>query len=108
MKSISLKKTYVRTDGWRGYEEPINAVCGANDTGTWSDSPCPSDIRAKELNKVKSLLRQNKINFKQSVCRSSNVFCVRVYLCVRPEDKIRANDLIQPLLDETRLLYLCD
>jgi len=107
MKTISLKTHWVATDGWRGYEEPINAVCGANDTGTWSDSPCPSDIRAEELSRAKKLLRQNKIAYKQTWCRSSNAFCGYCYVCVAPEDKERAKEILQPLYSETRLLYIC-
>ena len=48
MKTITLKTKYVKTDGWRGRLEPINAICGSNDTGNYSDSPCPSDIRKKK------------------------------------------------------------
>jgi len=107
MKTISLKKHYIRTDGWRGYEEPINAICGANDTGTWSDSPCPSNVRELELTRAKSILRKNKISYKQAVCRSSNVFCVHVYICVHPENRERAKELLKPLEADTRLFYIC-
>lgn len=34
-KTISTKTIYIPTDGWRGIIQPINAVGGANDTGTW-------------------------------------------------------------------------
>ena len=104
---ISVKKQWISTDAWRGYEQPINAVCGANDTGTWSDSPCPSNVRETELNKAKKVLRQNKIHFKQIWCRSSNVFCIHVYLCTHPENLQKAKELIKPLEQETRLLYVC-
>ena len=107
MKTISLKKQWISTDGWRGYLQPINAVCGANDTGTWSDSPCPSDDRKRELSMAKKLLRQHDIHFKQTWCRSSNVFCVHVYLCVSPEDKERAREILRPLKYQTRLFYVC-
>jgi hypothetical protein len=106
METISLKKHYVRTDGWRGYEKPINAVCGANDTGTWSDSPCPSNVRYEELRKAKLILRRNKIPYKETACKSSNVFCMHVYVCVHPENLERAKELIQPLIAETTLLYI--
>jgi len=106
MEAISLKKTYIRTDGWRGYEQPVNAICGANDTGSWSDSPCPSNTRVNELNKAKKLLRENKISFRQTVCQTSNVFCAHVYLCVLPENKEKAREILQPLVNETQLFYL--
>lgn len=107
MKTISLKTKYVR-NGWRGYVQPINAVCGANDTGTYSNSPCNSNVRIKELNQVKSILRKNKIRFKQMYCETSNAFCIHVYICVDPENKEKAKNLIEPLIDETRLLYITD
>lgn len=107
MSKISVKRKWVSTDGWRGYEEPINAVCGANDTGMWDDSPCPSTTREKELNMAKNILRKNRIKYRQVVCQSSNVFCVHVYLCVSKVDKERATELLEPLVHETRLLYMC-
>jgi len=107
MGNISVKKIWIATSAWRGYEEPIDALCGANDTGMSSDSPCPSTTREKELGMVKTILRKNRIKFKQTVCRSSNVFCSHVYLCVSKEDKQRAYDLIEPLVHETILLYMC-
>lgn len=103
---ISLKKEWISTDAWRGFYRPINAVCGANDTGTWSDSPCPSNVRAEELRRAKKILRANNIPCKQSVCRSSNCFCVHVYLCVPPEDKDRAIGLLKPLEHDTKLFYI--
>ena len=30
----TTKQEYVRIDGWRGYQRPVNAIAGANDTGT--------------------------------------------------------------------------
>jgi hypothetical protein len=106
MTKISLRKVWVPTDGWRGYEQPISAVCGANDTGGWSDSPCPTDKATAELNMAKAVLRKAKIPFKSTVCRSSNVFCAHRYICV-PEDRIaEAKALIEPLIAETRLLYI--
>lgn len=103
---ISTKKHFVRTDGWRGYEEPIYAVCGANDTGTASDSPCRTEVANKELGMVKSILRKAGIPCKHVYCQSSNVFCVHRYLVVPAEETERARGLIQPLISETTLLYI--
>ena len=50
MSYISKKTRWVSTDGWRGYYEPINAVAGANNTGSWDDSPCPSHVCESEIN----------------------------------------------------------
>ena len=105
-KKISLKKNYVKTDGWRGYEEPINAICGANNTGNYSDSPCPEKICLAELEKAKKILRKNKIPFRQSWCKTTNVFCIHGYIVVPAKMKETAKNLIAHLLSETRLLYL--
>ena len=106
METISLKKKYIRTDGWRGYEEPINAVCGANDTGGWSDSPCPTNTCLNELNRAKEVLKKAKIHYKQTWCKTTNIFCIHRYICVPENQKEMAKELIQPLISETRLLYL--
>lgn len=102
---ISKKLRYVRTDGWRGYEEPVNAIAGANDTGTWDDSPCPSHVADAELKKVKILLAKNHIKFVTMTTRSSNVFCVHRYILVAPEDRDRALELAESCVPGTRLLY---
>ena len=107
MKPISKKMKYVKTDGWRGYEEPQNAVCGANDTGTYSDSPCNSNDCENELKQARKILRQNSIRFVSHWGRSSNVFCIHRYLLTDAENKEKALELLEPLVSETRLLYLC-
>ncbi len=103
---ISLRKKYVRTDGWRGYEEPEFAVAGANDTGSWSDSPCPSNVATEELNKAREVLSKSGIKTKEIVTQSSNVFCVHRYLVASEFDNERAKELVRPLKEETRLLYI--
>ena len=108
MATISRKTKYIRTDGWRGYSQPINAVAGANDTGNWDDSPCPSHLCTEELNKVKAVLKKNKIPFVANWGKTTNVFCVHRYILVAPENHERAAELLQPLVKETRLLYIID
>ena len=103
---ISLKKKYVSTDGWRGYSEPINAICGANNTGNYSDSPCPEVVCLSELKKAGKILRQNKIPYRKTWCQTSNVFCIHGYLVTVPEYVEKAKELIKPLINETRLLYI--
>jgi hypothetical protein len=103
---ISLKKTWISSSGWRGYEEPINAICGANNTGSYSDSPCPEKTCLAELEKAKKILRKNKIPFKQTWCQTTNVFCIHGYIVVPAELKETAKNLIAHLPAETRLLYL--
>jgi|SRR5580700_6562014 hypothetical protein len=104
--TISLKKKYVRTDGWRGYEQPVFAAAGANDTGTWSDSPCPSDVCKKELDMFKARLRKEKISFKTTWGKTSNVFCIHRYVVVAEQDLDRAKEIAEELTHETRLLYV--
>ena len=102
------RMVYVKTDGWRGYEKPEFAVAGANDTGTWSDSPCPSHIAEAELKAVKSLLNKAGIEVKKLTCETSNVFCVHHYLVPKVKDFEKARELVKDYLDstETRLLYV--
>ncbi|NMB83290.1 MAG: hypothetical protein GYA14_15890 [Ignavibacteria bacterium] len=103
----AIKMEYIRTDGWRGYEQPKNAVCGANNTGNWSDSPCPENVCISELDKAKTVLINNNIPYQLKWCETSNVFCIHGYLIVSGRLKKRAKALIEPLIQDTRLLYVC-
>jgi hypothetical protein len=106
MKTISTKKHWISTDAWRGYEKPINAVCGANNTGNWSDSPCPENDCVSEIAKARKVLKSNGIKTKLVWCRSSNLFCVHAYLLTYPENIDWAKELIKPLIADTELLYI--
>ena len=105
MKTISLRTEWVSTSAWRGYQQPINAVGGANDTGSSSDSPCPSKKRKEEIAGFKKILRSNGIKHRTTWCRTSNVFCVSQYVCVAPEDKAKAIELAEAYTHETELFY---
>ena len=107
MSYISKKTRWVKSDGWRGYYEPINAVAGANNTGGWSDSPCPSHVCESEINGFRKLLRKEKIRSVISVCQTSNVFCVHVYVLVDPQDRERAKEIASDYQKDTRLFYTC-
>lgn len=105
-KYISEKKTYIRTDGWRGYEQPINAVGGCNHTGSWSDSPCPTKVVAEEIEAFRKMLRKERIQSKLLACRTSNVFCEHIYILVHPENRERALELAEAhAKGNTRLFY---
>ena len=106
-KYISTKTTWISTSGWRGYVQPINAVGGANNTGSYSDSPCPSDVCEREIKEFRAMLRKNKISSRLKVCQSSNVFCVHVYVLVHPDDKEKALELAQEHKKNTTLFYPC-
>ena len=105
MKTISKETRWISTDGWRGYYQPIDAVAGANNTGMYSDSPCPTNVCRAELKAAANVLKKAGIPHRLQACESSNVFCEHVYLVVPAEDVARGKELIQPLLKETRLLY---
>lgn len=105
--TISTKTKWVSTDGWRGYEQPINAVAGANDTGNWEDSPCRTEVCLKELDKVKQALRKAGISYRQTINKSSNVFCMHRYVLVAPEDRDKALAIVETCLPDTDLLYSC-
>lgn len=106
----NYSKKYVSTDAWRGYEEPMYAVCGANDTGMWSDSPCKSDIAKSELDAAKLELQKLRIQTKLITCETSNLFCVHHYLIVRPKDKVKADEILSEYYKkaDTSLLYTCN
>lgn len=106
------KQKYIKTDGWRGYLQPIYAVCGWNDTGTWSDSPCNSNDGQKEGNLVRQFLREHGINFRTVWAKTSNVFCIHRYIIVPVEMFDKARELLEHwyengIKEKTRLLYLC-
>jgi hypothetical protein len=104
---ISTKTVWVSTSGWRGYEQPLNAIAGANNTGSWSDSPCPSHICEKEIKDFRAILRKNKIASRLKVCQTSNVFCVHVYVLVHPDNREKAQELAKEFQNETTLFYAC-
>ena len=106
-KHISTKTKWVSTGGWRGYEEPINAVGGCNHTGGWSDSPCPTHVVKSEIDSFRKKLRQNKIRSRLLVTNSSNVFCQHVYVLVHPTDRERGLEISKEHQTETRLFYSC-
>jgi hypothetical protein len=105
MAHISEKKTWIKTDAWRGYSQPINAVGCCNHTGDWSDSPCPTKVVNEEINGFKKLLKKNGIKHKKLVTISSNVFMVKVNILVHPNDRERALELAKEHEQNTRIFY---
>lgn len=106
-----MKSRYHRIDGWRGYRIPGLAVAGSSDTGTWSDSPCPSGKVADEIRKLqRECLRPAGIHSRQRYGGSSNVFCGKRWVCVSASDWPKAAPLVQQWLrDNDRVLnYLHD
>lgn len=103
-----MSETWVSSDGWRGYREPIYAVCGANDTGMWEDSPCRSDIAVAELETAIKVLDERKIPSKITTCETSNVFCVHHYVIVPPRYIDSAREVVREHYNNvpTNLMYL--
>lgn len=86
-----MKARYHRIDGWRGYRIPGLAIAGASDTGTSSDSPCPSgDVKAEIQRFRGECLRPAGIHSRQRYGDSSNVFCGKHWVCVAEADFAKA------------------
>jgi hypothetical protein len=100
---MRIPARYHRIDGWRGYRIPGPAVAGSSDTGTWSDSPAPSDKVKAEIRRLqREVLRPAGIKSRQRFGTSSNVFCGKRWVCVAPEDFARAKPLVDAWLEEHR------
>lgn len=98
---------WIRTDAWRGYSEPIYAVCGANDTGMWGDSPCPSNVCERELTDAVRVIKNKGIPTKIVTTETSNVFCVHRYVVVPPKYVDVAREVVREHINnsETNLIY---
>lgn len=96
-----MKRRYHRIDGWRGYFIPATAICGASDTGTWEDSPCPTPAVLAEIRDFRrKVLRPHGIKSRTRIGQSSNVFCAKRWVCVSPKDWPRAFELANAYLDK--------
>jgi hypothetical protein len=109
-KDVFVTEKQWISSGGRGYYEPTYACAGANDTGTYSDSPCPSHVAESELKSIISLLEKEKIKVKIVTCETSNVFCVHHYLVPKLKDVARAREITKDFLtkEDTRLAYLVE
>jgi len=96
----SKKMKYVKTDAWRGYEEPVYAVAGVNDTGMWSDSPSPSNVTGGELKDFQKELKQMGVPTKVVTGKTSNVFAVNNYLVAPTEIYPDAKSKVKKVLPE--------
>ena len=86
IKEIIGRESYHRIDGWRGYNIPTFAVAGSSDTGSWSDSPCPTDSVEGEVKRVQAILAEHKIRSYLCWTETSNVFCIKRWVCVKGVD----------------------
>jgi len=106
-------RRYHRIDGWRGYSIPALAVAGSSDTGTWSDSPCPtSEVLAEIARFRREVLRPAGVKSRSGFGSSSNVFCGKRWVTVGVADFPRAAQLTVDWLGknryETRYLHEAD
>jgi len=104
---FDLTTKWVSSGGYRGSTQPVYAVCGANDTGTWSGSPCPSGVSEAEIRAAYNAIKAAGIPVKKVTHETSNVFCVAHYVVVPPRYVDKAREVVDKHLSEvsTRLLY---
>ncbi len=107
-----IKTKWIRTDPWRGYEQPVYAIAGVSDTGMFEDSPAPTDEVTKELLKLKSYLERKGIKTNIYITKSSNVFMRKRWLVTKPKDykkaKKLANKWIKRMCRRTRYIHYAD
>ena len=101
----TTRTEYVKIDGWRGYLRPVNAIAGANDTGNYEDRPCPSHLAEAEIKSFLKKLRKEKIRYRTTWGNSSNVFMNKRFVCVAPEDRLKAQSLAYEHAEDTHLFY---
>ena len=101
-----IQFAYVKTDGWRGYHEPVKPVGWIeyhhDQALSWSED-------AEELKKfdvdVKKMLWENGIEFALCYTQTSNVFCMNYDILVKvDEDELKMFALIMRL-QRLRLQY---
>jgi hypothetical protein len=108
-----IPSRYHRMDGWRGYRIPGPAVAGASDTGTWSDSPCPTPDVKREIQRFqREALRPAGIASRTRMGGSSNVFCGKRWVVVDAADWPKAKELADAWIAEhkydTRFIHSAD
>jgi hypothetical protein len=89
------KSIYQKIDGWRGYNQPIFAIVGASDTGMWSDSPANSKTVFYELQEIKAIFSKRGIRLYEASTVTSNVFCMKRWLCAKGKDIEKALDILE-------------
>ena len=101
-----IKRGYHKTDGWRGYDVPDNSIAGASDTGTWADSPCPSDEVDKALSDLRSDLSKAGIKTEMDSTSTSNAFCAKRWVKLKdPRDYRRAMEIVREHEKKTRYIH---
>ena len=89
------RSSCMKIDGWRGYRKPMFAVEEVSDTGTWSDSPCPSNVAEETVKETIATLKARKVKAYEAFGTTSNVFCMKRYVIVRGIDYARAVEILK-------------
>lgn len=90
------------------YWPPLTAIAGASNTGNWSDSPAKDDDCQREVQAFQAFLRKNKVPSSIAWGRTTNIFCVKVYVQVHPKHHDKARELLKQHLSETKTELLHD
>lgn len=89
---------YHKIDGWRGYSFPCFAVAGASNTGNWSDSPARPETVESEFAELSSILKKSGIQTYTAWTETSNVFCIKNWLCIPGNRYTEARSIVDPIL----------
>jgi hypothetical protein len=97
---VSLKKHWVRTDAWRGYYKYDNSVFSGSLLAGFGDPYAESrnEEEKKNLKKVKSILKANKIPHRLAQARTSNVFAGSYDIVVDKENVKKAKSLLRSVM----------
>lgn len=95
-EKISTKKTYVKTDAWRGYYTFPNSVYDTWATGEWSDAGENAGSKVKErIAKIRKALKEQGIASKVKATQTSNTFSTGVDVLVAPSNVERAKKIVE-------------
>jgi len=89
---VSLKKKWVRTSAWRGYEEYDNSVA---DGCFLAMNSYQNEQEKDRISKIKSKLRKNKIPHRVAYGRTSNVFSTAYDIVVDKKNVGKAKKVLR-------------
>lgn len=98
---IYIRKKWISSDGWRGYEVFENAFAGINSKGDWKDAPTPRKQAESSMEKFKKYLNRNGIKYKTQVGETSNVFSANMFFITSPEMVQKAKEVTKKYIQET-------
>jgi hypothetical protein len=89
-------------DPWGGssYSIPDLAVAGASDTGTWPNSPAPTHLVEKELDRLRAALKEHGIASRLVYTQSGNMYMKKRWVVVSKADFQRAEEIARQWLTE--------